>query len=267
MVSEPGPNGTVALEIEDGVAELRATAPERRNCVSFAFVEDLHEHVDTLAGRLDEVTAIALTHEGDVFCAGYDLDVIAGEGPDAERERLTEAYGPVREWLWHVDRPVVVGAKGPAVAAGAGHALVGDIVVAGPEFRIWWPEINVGLFPYTMGPEFVDRLGFRRAAEVTFLGREARLDPEEARELGLVNRIVATEAVDETVREMGATLAENERRYGYLLEAYELFNLAKRERRARGNAGTAVGSWRGTYDRWFGAEGPNLGGRDDPRRD
>lgn len=267
MVTDPGPNGTLALDIADGVAELRATAPDRRNCVSFDFVADLYEHIETLEDCLDEVTAIVMTHEGDVYCAGYDLDVIGGDGPDTERERLTDRYGAAREWLWNVDRPVVVGATGPAVAAGAGHALVGDIVVVSPEFRIWWPEIDVGLFPYTMGPSFVDRLGIRRAAEVTFLGREAKLTPAAAREIGLVNRVVETDAVDETVRSMGATLAENEARYGYLLEAYELFNVAKRAHRGQRNAGTVIGAWRQTYDRWFSEEGPNLGGGDDPRRE
>lgn len=265
MGTEPGQHGTISLDLADGVAELRMTAPERRNCVSFAFVEDLYEHIETLESQLDEVTAIVLTHEGDVYCAGYDLDVIGGDGPDSERERLTEEYDAARQWLWNVDRPVVVGAKGPAVAAGAGHVQVGDIVVVGSDFRIWWPEINVGLFPYTMGPSFVDRLGIRRAAEVTFLGREAKLSPEEAREVGLVNRIVETAAVDETVRQMATTLAENEQRYGYLIEAYELFNVAKRQRRSHQNAGTIMGSWRQTYDRWFSEEGPNLGGQDDPR--
>lgn len=265
MTSDRDTTGTVGLTVEDGVAELRLTAPDRRNCVSFAFVEDLLGHIEDLEARLEEVTAILLTHEGDVFCAGYDLDVIGGDGPDEEREQLIERHNACRDWLWNVDRPVVVGASGPAVAAGAGQALVGDIVVVGSEFRIWWPEINVGLFPYTMGPSFVERFGVRRAAEVTFLGRDAKLDPDEAREMGLVNRVVDTGDVDDTVREMGATLAANERKYGYLLDAYEIFNLAKREHRARGNAGTAVGEWRQTYDRWFSGDGPNLGGRDDPR--
>lgn len=259
-----GENGCIDLTLEEGVAELRMTAPEQRNCVSFEFVADLFGHIETLEDRLEDVTAVLLTHEGDVFCAGYDMDVI-GDGSDEDREQLTEQFGACRDWLWNVDRPVVVGAKGPAVAAGAGHAEVGDIVVVGPEFRIWWPEINVGLFPYTMGPSFVEKLGIRRAAEVTFLGHEAKLTPGEARELGLVNRVVDTGDVDETVREMGRTLADNEERYGYLLEAYELFNVAKREHREAGNGGTAMGAWRQTHDRWFSEEGPNLGGRDDLR--
>lgn len=50
-----------------------------------------------------------------------------------------------------------------------------------------------------------------------------------------------------------------------MLDAYEIFNQAKREYLARGNAGTAYGEWRQTYDEWFGDRGALRGGRDDPR--
>lgn len=269
MASSPDLNGSADLTVEGEVAEVRMARPDKSNAVTVELVEDLFAIIDELETRIEdgEVYSIVLTHEGGTFCAGYDLNVIAGDdATDEERAWLTDRFPAARSWFRNVDVPVVVGATGPAVAAGAGWALVGDIVVVGPEFRIWWPEINVGLFPHTMGPSFVERVGVRRAAELVFLGRHAKLAPEEAREVGFVNRIVDADEVDAEAREIGDILADHEREYGYMLDAYELFNIAKREVRSAHNGGHALGEWRGTYDRWFSGEGPRLGGKDDPRK-
>lgn len=266
MSSQKSPNGTVELTIENNVARLRSTNPSRHNCISFDFVEDLLHHIDVLEDRKDEIYAITITHSGEVYCSGFDLDVISGDDPEARTE-LADKYGACYDWLINVDIPVVTGAKGPAVAMGAGHLKAGDIVVVGPEFRIWWSEIDVGRFPYGMGASFMEKYGIRRAAELTFLGKEAKLTPEESRELGLVNRIVDTEQVDDTVRDIGETLADNHREYGYLLKGYEVFNTAKRYYRQSNNAGTAEGDWLKTYDQWFSENEPLTGGGGDPREE
>lgn len=259
-------NGVITLTIEDGIAELRATDPDRRNCVSIEFVEDLYEAIDEIEPRIDSgtVTALVLTHDGSVFCAGYDLDIVGNPDREDERSELTSRYRAARKWLDNVDVPTIVGAKGPAVAAGAGHCLVGDIIAVGPEFRIWWPEVNVGLFPYTMGPSFISRFGRRRAAEIVFLGDEAKITPQEAREMGLVNRIVDTDDVDSEVRDIGRTIAGYKEEYGYILDSYEQFNKAKRALRDR-YAGITEAEWRQTQDRWFSDDAPARTGGHDPR--
>ena len=66
---------------------------------------------------------------------------------------------------------------------------------------------------------------------------------------------------------MGETMAGYEREYGYLLDAYEIYNLAKREQRSPSNAGTELGDWLGTYDEWFRGSDPRLGGKSDPREE
>lgn len=260
-------NGTLSLSVEDGVAELRGTDADHRNCISLDYVDDLFGAIDELRPKVEagDVAALVLTHEGSVFCAGYDLDVVGDPERDEEQSELTSRYRAARQWLDNVDVPTIVGAKGPAVAAGAGHCLVGDIIAVGPEFRIWWPEVNVGLFPHTMGPQFISRFGRRRAAEIVFLGNEAKVSPEEAREMGLVNRIVETEAVDDEVRNIGETIAGYEAEYGYVLDAYEEFNAAKRALRDRW-VGINEAEWRRTRDRYFREDAvARTGNRDDPR--
>lgn len=262
MAASPDLNGSASFALEDNVAEIRLSRPDRANAVTLDLVEDLYAIVGHLEPR-DDVYAILLTHDGGTFCAGYDMDVIA-DGTDEEREALTGRFGPLLSWFRNVTVPVVAGSTGKTPAAGASLALTADIVVVGPDFRIWWPEINVGYFPHTMGPDFIHRVGVRRAAELVFLGGHARLGPEEARELGLVNRIVEADDVDGEVRDIGDILADHERDYGYLLDAYELFTHSKREYEATHDGGHALARWRSTHDKWFAGE-QRLGGGDDPR--
>lgn len=264
------PNGNLELSHQDGVAELRLSNPEKLNCVSLPHVEDLLTAIERLEGYIedDELVSILITHEGEQFCGGYDLDVMAADGREAEKQQLQDQYQACYGWLRNVDVPVVVGARGAAVAAGAVYCLTGDIIVTGPDFRMWWSEVNVGIFGYTIGPLFVNRVGHRRAAELAFLGNNAKLTPQEARELGLINRIVDGEEVENEAREIAETLAEYERRYGYILDAYEVYNLSKRANRNPGGIGHAEAEWRTLYDEWFNSDGidTRLGGEDDPRR-
>lgn len=265
-------NGAIGLEVNDNIAGLRFADPDRRNCVSVEFAEDLLAITRFIDRNLEDVYVLTITHEGPVFSAGYDLDVVGDPDSSEERTYLMERFRAARSWLSHVDRPVIVGAKGPAVAAGAGLVRRLDINVVSDEFQIWWPEINVGVFPRTMGPELIKVFGPHRAAELTFLGTEARLSAEEARELGLVNRIVDGEEVDELVKGMARTIAGYERDYGSMIDAYEVFNLARHESEQLRGGNRTIAEWRSTYDQWYGGSdlidretGMPAGRGDDPR--
>lgn len=274
MAFQAGPNDVIVLDVQDEIAELRFSDPDRRNCVSVEFAEDLLKLTRHIDQRLGDVYAITITHEGPVLSAGYDLDVVGDPDAGDQRSYLMDRYRAARAWLSNVDRPVVTGAKGPAVAAGAAFIGLADINVVSEAFQMWYPEINVGVFPLTMGPSFIKTYGPHRAAELTFLGAEAKLSAEEARELGLINRIVDAEDVDATVRDMAQTIAGYERAYGYMLDAYEVFNLARREYDQLEGSGRAVGNWRSTYDQWYGdgllidqETGMPAGRGGDPRED
>lgn len=252
MVSNKGANGNIELEIKDDIASLHFLASDRRNCVSPGFAQDFMELTQMLDNHSELYYVITITHEGPVLSSGYDLNVIRDANNDEKQNLMMEQFRAARSWLSHINRPVIIGAKGPAVAAGAGLLLRSDINVVNDKFKIWWPEINVGVFPLTMGPKFIAKFGHHRAAELTFLGENAILTAREARELGLVNRIV--DDVDSTVSNMAADMTKIERKNKYLLEAYEIFNLASLAYEQPDGVAKATAEWRNTYDRWYGEE-------------
>ena len=112
-----GPNDHVSLEVTEGVAHVRLEDPDNYNVFSLPLAEDLLTHLLAVDDR-EDVSAVALTAEGDAFCAGLDIDVLTGDDPGA-RERLLGYLDAVGSWLYTSEYPVVVGARGPAPGASA----------------------------------------------------------------------------------------------------------------------------------------------------
>lgn len=227
MPTETGPNGRATLTIDDGVAELRLTDPDRRN----AFSPELGEDLLSLMVEIDEregVSATVLTAEGPAFCAGLDLDVLQGEDTD-RREYMFELLEGVIDWLYWSEQPVVVGATGPAPGAGTIVLNACDIRVGGEDLSMWWPEVAFGLPGQTIVARLVSQVGWPRATELMLLGDEADLDPEDARQLGLLNRVVPTEDVDETAREMAGVIAEHDRQHDNIGSHMEAIRFAREE--------------------------------------
>lgn len=222
-----GPNETVSLAIDDGVAELRLDDPDRYNVFSPALSEDLLAHFSELEDR-DDVSVVALTAEGPAFCAGLDLDIVQGDDADA-LEDLKQNLDAVRSWLCESTLPVVAGATGAAPGAGAILLARSDIRVVGEDVEIWWPENQLGMKAYEEAVFLVSALGAPKATETMLMGDEAKLSAEDARNFGLVNRVVSTGEVDETVREIAGVIAEHDRAHGLTEEYMQVIQHARRE--------------------------------------
>lgn len=242
-----GSNGRAKLRIEDGIADLRLVDTERRNCFSIPMGEDLLELYRRIESH-EDVTTVCLTADEDVFCAGLDLDIVSNPEERAEDlERMLSLFDPSSGWLRECPYPTVVGAQGAAPGAGAALANAADILIAGEHLQIWWPEINVGIPPYSLGPRLVRQVGQRRATELALLGREAKLDASEAKELGLVNRVVPTDQVRDEALYIADTLAATEREHGSVLDMYEIIQSAGRQ----ADNGDVLAAWKDQRREWL----------------
>jgi len=205
MTSETGSNGRVELDVENGIAALRLTDSEHKNVFSLELGEDLVRFMMAIEER-DDVSAVSLTAEGDVFCAGLDVSVVR-EGSSAEREFLFDLLRAASDWLYWSEVPVVAGGVGAMPGAGAILMTAADIRVVGDDAALWWPEIAFGLRAYEPTIQLVSTVGAPKATEIILLGDRAKVNAEEARRIGLVNRVVASTEVDETVREVATAIA------------------------------------------------------------
>lgn len=233
MPKVSGTNGKVQGVFDNGVAEIRLTASEKRNCFSPELVADLDE-VLVEASYYDDLHAILLTADDPVYCAGADTSIIS-ESPDdvtAISDKLYEVFA----WLRNTPVPVVAAATGDAVGAGASwFCYVSDIRVASPNVDIWWPEVEYERVTYPRSVFLTIELGPSKAAEMLLLG--SKLSAEEAEEKGLVNEVVPNEEVESTGRNLANRLAEFDMKYDVASDYLETIYHTRRE------LGSTSGAW------------------------
>ena len=245
MATETGSNGFATLEVDGGVAELRLTREEKKNAFSPAVGDDLVELIVAIEDRVD-VSVAVLTAAGDVFCAGADVGVITGDDDEAG-DHLFERLYDVQGWMHEGPIPVVVGARGPLPGAGAILVTSADVRVVGDDSALWWPEVGFGLTAFERAADLVAQVGWPKATELMLLGEHAKLGAEEARELGLVNRVVPPGDVDDEARRLARIVADYDEQFGTIGGYLEAIQGARRD------TGGAADAYAGFRERELGA--------------
>jgi 2-(1,2-epoxy-1,2-dihydrophenyl)acetyl-CoA isomerase len=199
----------VRITQDGGVLRLHLDKPAKRNALDDDMVAAMIEAVDE-AGRDEGVRAIAITAEGDHFCAGFDI--VARNADDAKprvgsiQRRLPSAAHRLVPLLMTVQVPVVCAVRGWAAGIGLHLVVASDFALVAEDARLWEPFTDRGFTPDSGGTWLLPRLvGTARAREMLLLGR--KLTGKEAAEWGLVHRAVPVTELDATVDELLAQLA------------------------------------------------------------
>jgi len=166
------------------------------------------------AERDDAIRVVVLTGSGRAFCSGADVTEMAeGSGmrtPEDVGNVLRNEYMPMLTRLRTMPKPVIAAMNGPAVGIGASYALACDIRIATPEAYLLEAFINIGLAPDGGVSWLLPRLaGTGVAYWMLFAGRP--LAAADAERLGVINRMVPAEQLDEVVRELATHLASQPR--------------------------------------------------------
>lgn len=199
--------------VKGSVATIILNRPDRYNALNGQMVEELLEAI--LACHEDRaVRAVVLTGAGQAFCAGGDVREFI-EHTDTLAlyvKRLLMSLHSVITCICRMSKPVIAGVGGVVAGAGMGLAMACDLAVAAESARFTMAYTKIGATPDAGSSYFLPRLvGLRRAIELTFTNRV--LTAEEAKEWGLVNRVVPdaelVTAVDAMANELatGPTLA------------------------------------------------------------
>ena len=191
----------VTTVTEGGVAHIRIERAEKKNALSrrmYLALADALVHADGDAG----VRAVLLSGAGGDFCAGNDMaDFRAPIGADEQHPSMV-FLGAIHA----MRKPVVAAVQGWAVGIGATMLLHCDLVYAAEDARLLFPFVNLGLTPEAGSSLVLPRMmGHQRAAEVLLLGEP--LSATRAREYGLVNEVLAVDAVHDRAREIAGRLA------------------------------------------------------------
>lgn len=190
------------LDIAGPVARLTLNRADKRNALSLEMLEELHAHVDALAGRNDASVCI-VTGAGPTFCAGMDLKAVLKE-PGAPL-RLLSSIGELTLKLRRLPMVTVARVNGAAIGGGCGLVAVCDIAVTHPDAKLGYPEVDLGVCPAVVAPWLVLAVGAGRARRILLQG--GTLTGFRAHELGLVAHLVEEERLDAEVEAIAERLA------------------------------------------------------------
>ncbi|MCA9511434.1 MAG: enoyl-CoA hydratase [Myxococcota bacterium] len=199
-MSEPEP--VLLVERRDATSLVTLHRPDARNALSIALQEALIAAFRD-AARDDAVAAVVLTGAGKAFCAGFDLkELSSGRGGGDGAGRQNELAAAIAE----CPKPVIGAINGFAITGGFELALACDLLVASTEARFADTHTRVGMVPgWGLSQRLPRLVGIHRAKELSLTGNF--LDAATAERWGLVNRVVAPEALIPTCLALAADMA------------------------------------------------------------
>jgi enoyl-CoA hydratase/carnithine racemase len=188
---------TVDLQAHDHIANLRLNRPDSMNAINTQMAREIVEACQRIADD-DDIWVVLLTATGErAFCVGADLKErqhMSVEQWRAQRTVILRAFRALNA----IERPMIAAVDGYALGGGCELALACDFIVAGQRAQFALPEAKVGILPGGGGTQLLPRrVGPATAKELMFTGR--RVDAQEALRIGLVNRVVPSENLDETI--------------------------------------------------------------------
>jgi 2-(1,2-epoxy-1,2-dihydrophenyl)acetyl-CoA isomerase len=198
---------TVSTSLDNGVLTITLNRPEQGNALDMAMAQDLLAAVQAAAAD-SAVRCVVLTGAGRMFCVGGDVGAFAAAGDDAGtfiRTLADKAHESVMI-LAGMDKPLVALVNGPAAGVGLSLAIAADIVIASEAANFTAAYTAIGLTPDGGMTWLLPRLVGMRAAQDMILTNR-RVAAVEARELGLVTRVVAAEQLAEEGARLAGQLA------------------------------------------------------------
>ncbi len=196
---------TIRYEVAGPVATITIDNPERRNVLDAAAIAGMR---DALAAAASDgsVRVVVLTGSGNTFCAGADLagatsaeaDSFAGSGPRA-------LVGLLEDILDH-PKPTIAKVQGHVAGGGNGLVAACDLAVAAESAKFAFSEVRVGVAPAVISTVCLAKLRPADAYELLLTGERVLAD--RVRDAGMINRVVAADALDAEVAALVGQLAK-----------------------------------------------------------
>lgn len=204
----------VLHRLEGGISTITLNRPEASNAIR---PDDRDYLIELLQQAYADknIRVVVLGANGKHFCGGIDMSARDPKPGEPAPERTVGSTMPIFETGVHrlvsammdCTKPVVCGVQGTAAGFGLSLVLASDIVIASEKASFIEVFARRGAVSHAGAPYLLPRrVGLQKAKEMVFLGD--RMLPDEALRLGLVNRVVAPEALDDAVNEFAARLAE-----------------------------------------------------------
>lgn len=189
---------TLLVTVENKVGTITLNRPDSYNAFNDELSYELQDALKQVEKDKD-VRVVVITGAGKAFCSGQDLKAAAAGGVRSFMDSLHKRYNPIIRAIRNMPKPVICKLNGVAAGAGCSLALACDMIVASKNSSLIEVFVNVGLVLDSGSSYFLPRLvGSAKAFELATMG--TKVSAEEALQIGLVNKVVEAEQLDEAVK-------------------------------------------------------------------
>jgi len=201
--------GILLREDRGPIAHLTLNRPDARNALSEELMSDLQSKIDGISPS-PSIRVIVIAGNGPVFCAGHDIRQMENRRSDADGgkayfEARFKQSSMLMQSIIRCPKPVIAAVEGTATAAGCQLVATCDLAVAGEDAKFCTPGVHIGLFCSSPAVAIARNVGRKRAMEMLLLGE--MISAKDAREFGLVNRLVPEARVLEEALNMANLIA------------------------------------------------------------
>jgi methylglutaconyl-CoA hydratase len=195
---------SLTYRLENHVATIALTVPEKRNAISLQMVQDLLGALEQ--AQVEHARVVILTGSGKAFCAGMDLDDLQQLAKQSVQKNFEDSRRISRMLyrLHSYPNPVIAAVNGAAIAGGCGIATLADFTLAVPEAKFGYTEVKIGFVPALVAVYLRRQIADKHARDLLLTGRI--IDATEAFRMGLVTEIVPAESLMTRAREIAAAL-------------------------------------------------------------
>ena len=198
---------TLSLEINEAIATITLSRPEKRNAISSAMLDELPAALAETEKSPARVTI--LTGAGKAFCSGMDLEGLKALAENSPEQNLEDSNRMMRMFhsLYTFPKPLIAAVNGAAIAGGCILSTLCDFTLAVPGTKFGYTEVRIGFIPALVSVFLTRQIGEKRTRDLLLTGRI--FESKEAHQMGLVTEIVSPERLMERAQELAATLLEN----------------------------------------------------------
>lgn len=196
--------GFIKIEQKEHVGVITIDRPEALNALNSEVLTELKAAFDTAEAN-EDIYVIVLTGEGRSFVAGADIAQMRDFGA-VDAKAFSDAGNSVFLRIENCEKPVIAAVNGFALGGGCELAMSCDMRIASEKAKFGQPEVGLGITPGFGGTQRLPRIvGIGKAMELILSAKT--ISASEAKEIGLVNQVVAPEELMPTVLELANKIA------------------------------------------------------------
>ena len=174
--------------VNDRIAFVTLNRPEKKNALSFELISELKVALAD-AEQSNDVKVVVLKANGNVFCAGADLEYLQQLQTNTFEENLADSnhLRDLYKQIYYLNKIVIAQVNGHAIAGGCGLVSVCDFAYSAPDANYGYSEVRIGFVPAIVMVFLIRKIGEARAKEMLISGMF--ISAKEAKHMGLISDV------------------------------------------------------------------------------